>query len=253
MAKLSELLRFLDEILDLTAYGNDSSNNGLQVEGNSSVSKAFFAVDSSLSLFRKAAAEGADFVFVHHGISWKDGLRRIKAHDSRMLSALYSGGVSLYAAHLPLDANPEFGHNIMLAKILSLKGIRPFGQYAGYSIGFMGNAPAGSTPKKLAALLSERLGAICSIQGDPDAIVKNCGIVSGGGADCAVDALENNLDCFITGERSHSWHSMIRDSGLNTVFAGHYCTEKPGVMAAMSIVQRRFKIKCEFIDIPTGL
>ncbi|MEM4247695.1 MAG: Nif3-like dinuclear metal center hexameric protein, partial [Candidatus Nanoarchaeia archaeon] len=74
MVKLREITSYLDNMLRINEYCSDSANNGLQVEGGKEVRKAFFAVDSSLDLFARAAEEKADFVFVHHGISWKDNL-----------------------------------------------------------------------------------------------------------------------------------------------------------------------------------
>lgn len=253
MIKLREITRFLDTMLQVDEYSSDSANNGLQVEGSKEVRKAFFAVDSSLDLFARAAEENADFVFVHHGISWKDNLKRITGYNARMLAKLFSYNISLYAAHLPLDANLKIGHNILIAKILSLKKIAKFAKYAGYEIGFMGDAPRGATAAKFAEILRKNLGASTRIFGDPDKGIHKCGIVSGGGGDCIQDALDNDLDCFVTGEIGHSNYHIIKDSGINLVVAGHYCTEKPGVLAVMKEIQKKFKIKCEFIDMPTGM
>ena len=78
----NDIAGFLDHILELDSWPDDPSNNGLQFAGNAEVSKAVFAVDSSAELFRKAAELGAGFIFVHHGISWGPGIRRINAHPN---------------------------------------------------------------------------------------------------------------------------------------------------------------------------
>ncbi|MEM4248063.1 MAG: Nif3-like dinuclear metal center hexameric protein, partial [Candidatus Nanoarchaeia archaeon] len=181
-------------------------------------------------------------------------LKRLTGYNASMLSKLFSYNISLYAAHLPLDANPKIGHNILIAKMLSLKNIAKFAKYAGYEIGFMGTAPKGATTAKFAEILKRNLGSSSiRVIGDAEKEIHRCGIVSGGGADCIQDALDNGLDCFVTGEIGHSNYHIIKDSGIRVIVAGHYCTEKPGIFAVMKEIQKKFKIECEFIDIPTGM
>jgi putative NIF3 family GTP cyclohydrolase 1 type 2 len=40
---------------------------------------------------------------------------------------------------------------------------------------------------------------------------------------------------------------------LNVVFAGHYATETLGVKAVGNMLKKKFGLKPEFIDHPTGL
>ena len=76
-ASRNDIVRFLDHILELDQWPDDPSNNGLQFEGDAEVEKAVFAVDASAELFCRAADLDAGFIFVHHGISWGSGIRRI--------------------------------------------------------------------------------------------------------------------------------------------------------------------------------
>ena len=138
MPTIHEVTAYLDEILNLKAFASDASNHGLQFEGSPNVTKAVFGVDACAGLFLDAADADADFVFVHHGLSWGGSLKRITGVDAERIAMLGSNSISLYAAHLPLDANPEFGHNILLARTLGLDKLEPFGTYDGYKIGFSG-------------------------------------------------------------------------------------------------------------------
>ena len=72
VAKLKEIVAFLDGIFLTNPNLQDDSNNGLQVQGNPDVEKAVFSVDACNELFEKAIERSADFVFVHHGLSWND-------------------------------------------------------------------------------------------------------------------------------------------------------------------------------------
>ena len=157
MPTINEVSAYLNEILNLDAFRNDSSNNGLQFEGSRNVTKAVFGVDACAGLFMDAADADADFIFVHHGLSWGGSLKRITGVDAERIAVLAANNISLYAAHLPLDANPEFGHNIQMARLLGLEKIAPFGWYDGYRIGFAGQLRRMAKVEDVAELLNEKL------------------------------------------------------------------------------------------------
>ena len=121
MPALKELTTYLDELLELDRFPHDPSNNGLQFQGNNQVRKAVFAVDASEAAMTIAADLEADFLFVHHGISWGSGLRRITGGCAERIKILAKDNISLYAAHLPLDANEMLGHNALLAQMAELE------------------------------------------------------------------------------------------------------------------------------------
>ena len=162
MAKLKDVAAFLDERLNIAKFRSDASNNGLQFEGGQDVFKAVFAVDASHALFTTAADLDADLIFVHHGISWGGSLKRILSLDAKRVAMLAANSISLYGAHLPLDAHPEIGHNALLARMMKLENPSPFGEYDSYNIGFQGMLPKEMTVKGLAKLLD---GALLS-EGD---------------------------------------------------------------------------------------
>ncbi len=58
------------------------------------------------------------------------------------------------------------------------------------------------------------------------------------------------LDLYITGEAAEPAQEFARESRSNFVAAGHYNTEKPGVMALAGVLEKKFGVKTEFIDIP---
>ena len=53
--KLENLVSHLDNLLALDKFSRDASNNGLQVEGSSEVTRAVFGVDACQELFDAAA------------------------------------------------------------------------------------------------------------------------------------------------------------------------------------------------------
>jgi dinuclear metal center YbgI/SA1388 family protein len=253
-ASRNDIVRFLDKILELDQWPDDPSNNGLQFAGDAEVEKAVFAVDASAELFCKAADLDADFIFVHHGISWGSGIRRIDGILAERIKLLAANGISLYAAHLPLDANPRFGHNARLSDMIGLADRRTFGDYHGRQIGFQGVLPESKTVSELAQILDKALPSSgdFGFVGDPAQEVKSVGIISGGGA--WPELFEgDHVDCLISGEATHEVFHPAKESGTTILTLGHYRSETPGVFAVMDLVKSKFGIETAFIDIPTNM
>jgi len=249
--ELYELISYMDDYLRVTEI-SDVSINGLQIEGKKEVKKVCLGVDSSLEIFKEASKRKADLILVHHGLIW-GGLKSIRGLVKERISYLLENGISLYAAHLPLDMHPEVGNNIGLIKILNLSEPEPFGAYHGVKIGFKGKYEKMKSIKEVSKTLERALPAkVESFNFGPDKI-KSVGIVSGGGGSAFEDCIKEEIDLFITGEPSHTIYHIAKEAGINLIFVGHYATEKLGVMALGKNIEEKYKIKTEFIDIPTGL
>ena len=257
MATAYEISMFLNDLLNVKAFSGDSSNNGLQFDAGNEVKKAVFGVDACKDLFDFAAEEGADFVFVHHGMSWGGSLKRINSLDAARIMQLANNNMSLYAAHLPLDAHPELGHNASIAKMMKLKNLRPFGFYDGKMIGYAGELPRAVKAKKLGMDFCTNLpypGYSYTCFND-EKTVKTVAVVSGGGA-CVPffqEMIAGKIDCLLTGEFTHqAWH-YAKEADVAVIAAGHYRSEIPGVLNVMNVVAEEFGIECVFRELPTGL
>jgi dinuclear metal center YbgI/SA1388 family protein len=243
------LVKHLSEILSIADIP-DSSCNGLQVEGAEIISVVGLAVDASLAVYKKAIAKKCQLLIVHHGIIW-NGLTSITGSAKRQIEYLLKHRLNLYAAHLPLDSHPEYGNNIGLAKLLGLSDISPFGAYKGRTIGFKGKATRTMTVDEIGAVLRTALGGAFSSL--PFGKRKNgtIAMVSGGGSQSLPEAIEQGIDCFVTGEPDHRDHHLALEAGINVVYGGHYHTEKLGVMSLGRHLEKKFGIKTVFIDEPT--
>jgi dinuclear metal center YbgI/SA1388 family protein len=251
---LKNIACFLDDCLFIDDFPRDPSNNGLQVEAGENVTKAVLAVDASLELVERAAAEAAELIVVHHGFSWGSGFQRLTGLDAARFAALFKNGVSLYAAHLPLDAHPEIGHNAVMASKLGLSETARFAEYAGVEIGVHGSLSKPMTTEKFATFAESALGLKLTLFGNENREIREVGVISGGaGGDGVSAAAEKGLDCLITGEVKHeNWH-LIRESGVLVASGGHYATETFGLKALKNVLEKRFHIECSFADIPSGL
>ena len=251
----NELVSFLDGQFAAIKTA-DASNNGLQVEGKDEVKAVAFAVDGCQKSFQDAVELGADFVFVHHGISWGGGMKRITGYNAGRVGVLLRNALSLYGMHLPLDAHPVFGNNAVLAGML---GIAPekregFCYYEGLDIGFGGELPQEKSATELAAFLDQELNTQCRVLDFAERPIRRVAIVSGGGAFAIDEAAAKGYDCLLTGEIGHQHYHYAREQRLSVIAAGHYATETTGPMAVMRLVREHFpEVRCFFIDNPTGL
>ncbi len=208
-------------------------------------------VDARLSAFEAAADWGAQLIIVHHGLFWGAPYALVEPVYARF-HLLFTRGLAVYAAHLPLDAHPVVGNNAELARLLNLEAVQPFGTYHGYTIGMAGTLPHPMPLVDLATRLGEALGAMPARLLDSGRPAQRVACISGGGASMALQALEAGYDTFITGELSHSHLPMLEEAGLNVIFGGHYYTETLGVKALGRHLEAQFGLETRFFDLPTG-
>lgn len=247
-----ELITYLDEYLRVREI-EDTSQNGLQVEGPAEVRKVAFAVDACQAAADGAVAAKAQLLIVHHGLFWEKP-RRLVGPLFRQARTLILGGCGLYAAHLPLDAHPEVGNNAALARQLGLRDIRPFGRYHGVEIGVAGTL---EPPLPIPTLIG-RLIQILQVppvrvlaHGAPEA--RRVAIISGDAVSMLEQVAEEGLDTFITGETRHGAFHPVVELGVNVLFAGHYATEAVGPRALARHLEEKFGLETVFLDLPTGM
>ncbi|MBN2650791.1 MAG: Nif3-like dinuclear metal center hexameric protein [Spirochaetales bacterium] len=252
--KKKELVEYLNNYLKIADFSKaDNSLNGLQVEGNrEEVKKIAFAVDASLQSFELAQKVNADLLVVHHGLFWGKDFPLVGSDYSRFES-LFSSGIGLYAAHLPLDAHSECGNNAYLAKRIGLEQIEEFGSYKGVKIGFKGEYKAPQTIEEIILKMGFTVEDCLSILRFGKKEISKVAIVSGGAPWEVIQAASEDADLYITGDASHSIYHFCKENKINMLSAGHYNTETGGVKMLAEIIARELKIETEFLDIPTGL
>ena len=253
-AMLNEIIEYLNNLLDPARFPEDASNNGLQVEGAKKVDKAVFAVDSPSILFTAAAEHNADLVVVHHGLSWGAGFKYFTGMPAQKLRPLLANNISLYASHLPLDAHPVHGHNAVMADMVDLRDRNSFFRCGGNDIGVSGQLVETTSIGDLAEIFADRLECDYTVYGEEDRMIRKIGLISGcPGGDGILAAHQADLDALVTGEMTHVAYQTARELTIPVICLGHYKSETPGIIRLMELVNARFGIDCEFIDLPTGL
>lgn len=253
MISRNTLTQFLDGLLNIHAIPEDKSNNGLQIEGKNTVEKVVGGVDACGELYKKAVQASADFIFVHHGESWGEGIKYFTGHIAARFQLLFENNLSLYAAHLPLDAHPRLGHNARITSSLGLKNIQPFARYAGINIGLQGQVDTPVSVNELSGRINETLNSQTMVYDFWGKKISNIGVVSGSGASTIYECKNLGIECLVTGEVDHTSYHPAKELGMCLITAGHYKTEVPGVVVVLDEIRNQFDIDCQFIDIPTGL
>lgn len=249
--KRDELVTYLDAYLQVETI-EDSSNNGLQVEGADNVTRLAFAVDAGLAAFQGARAAGAQMLLVHHGLFWSKPVMVVGIHRCR-IQALLDGDLSLYASHLPLDFHHEVGNNATLARWLELEDVAPFGDYKGHPAGYAGRLPEPVSLDQFVAQVEQSLGEpAIKVWPFGSESVQRVGIVSGGAAFLIDQAAEAGVEVYLTGEMSHNVYHQAQELGLNVIYGGHYATETAGLQSLAEHLSERFDLDTVFLELPTG-
>ena len=245
---------FFRENLDIEGFStSDNSLNGIQVDNDGSdINKIAFAVDASLECFKRAKQAGAGMIFVHHGILWGK-LQRLDGGYRERIKYLLDHNIALYGVHLPLDQHPNLGNNAVLAELLGLENLQPFGLHSGKKVGYKGSLVKPLTVEEAKTRISYMGRPPLGVYAFGKELNSTVAIVSGGAAMDALQAIEEGVDMYVSGESSHSVYHHAMEMGLNIIAGGHYSTEVWGVRKIMELCAKELNIETEFIDLPTGL
>jgi len=248
---LEKLVTYCDKILRTREiWDYEGALNGLQVANCGSIAKIAAAVDASKSTIKLAAAAGANLLIMHHGLFW--GPRQPwTGKNYELLRLLVENDLAVYSSHLPLDAHPKLGNNVLLCNALGLTRLKPFFYEHGQMLGFKSQTKISRA--ELARRLERATGVKPKVIPGGAEICRQIGVVTGGaGAELKLAAKEG-VDTFITGEGPHWTFALAEELGLNVFYGGHYATETFGVKALAAHLSKKFKVPWEFLDYPTGL
>lgn len=240
-----ELDVYLERYLDVSRF-RDYCPNGLQVEGRATVERLVSGVTASIALLEAAIDARADAVLVHHGYFWRGEDARIIGVRRRRIALLLAHDINLYAFHLPLDAHPETGNNVALARTL---GFTIAGRFGEQDLAFHGETGAVATLGELAAQVESRLRRKPLVIGEAWRPVRRIAWCTGAAQGYLEDAVRLGVDAYLTGEASEQTVHLAREAGVAFIAAGHHATERYGVQALGSHLAARFGVSHTFVDI----
>lgn len=251
-----DLSEYLFDYLGLAKI-KDYCPNGLQVEGRPQIKKIITGVTASLALIERAIEEKADAILVHHGWFWKNDDARVVGQLHDRLKLIMAHDINLFAYHLPLDVHPQLGNNAQLAKMMGWGVSKPTKKSPLATLGVMDGliwegkpVISQKTLGQLARSLASRLGRDPLVVGDLNKPIKRIAWCTGGAQNYIKEASLMKVDAYISGEISESTFHSANEMGVAYIAAGHHATERYGIQALGQHLQKTFRIKHQFIDLP---
>lgn len=246
MVESHHLVDFCDRVLASDDF-EDYAPNGLQVEGERPVERLVSGVTASAALIEAASDWDADAILVHHGWFWKNEAPCLIGCKGRRARQLLKAGASLIAYHLPLDAHPQLGNNVTLARHLGWVDAEPVADSRGLL--WSGRLARGCSPAALAEQVSERLGRRATLIDAGRQTLERLAWCTGGGQGYIERAAALGVDAFLSGEISEQTTHLARELGIAFIAAGHHATERYGVQALGETLAEHFGLEHRFVDI----
>ncbi len=238
---LEEIVKWLDEYLRIGDFPEDQSINGLQVQASEEVESISLAVDASLKVI-KEASKNSELLIVHHGLLWRGADPRIQLYMAERLKVALNNHLSIYAAHLPLDAHEEVGNNSTLLELFGFKleDARRLNKIALFvekpiSIDEVLEIARNKFPKVLFSIL-------------PEGIKEFRGIAFCSGACSSLVFSMPEESVLITGEMHYSAYHAAVEKKIAVIALGHYATELLGIKALAEKLRGTFEIPVRVIE-----
>lgn len=245
MASLQQLVDYCDKRTRRTAFRDyPGAHNGLQVANDGRVTKIGAAVDAGLVPFAQAVECGVDLLIVHHGLFW-GGVQALTGPAYERYATLIRGNCAVYSSHLPLDAHPEIGNNVLLARQLGLRPKGNFLYHEGEAVGWF--APNKARRSQLRTRLEEQYTRVVALEFG-SATPRQVAFCSGSGNSAIAQLIGTGVDTLVTGELREEWFNFAQEHRLNVYCCGHYATETLAVKALAAELARRFRLPWVFID-----
>lgn len=239
-----ELISNLNLLLESKNF-QDYCPNGLQIEGTSQISKVVCGVSLTLELINQALLKQAQAIIVHHGIFWHKSDYALTGLKYQRVAKLIKNEINLIAYHLPLDNHPELGNNIQLAKLLD---ITPRGQTGYQNLLWYGELEQPCMLMEFISKYTVKTGHNPIYFGNKHKKITKIAWCSGGAENMFEEAINLGIDLFLTGEVKEPIMSLALESDIAFVAGGHYVTERYGIQALTSYLQK-LGISAEFIEL----
>ena len=246
--QLETLCKYCDDFLNIHEF-NDYCPNGLQVESCGEVKHIVTGVTASLALIDAAIDVGADTILVHHGYFWKGESQPITGFKAERIRKLIRNNINLLAYHLPLDAHPDVGNNAQLARVMNWAIDGSFGSVGAHDIVLHGKPQQPLSIEQLGEEIAVKLGRKPLIISAGKKQIRSIAWCTGAAQSYIEAAASRGIDAFISGEVSEHTFHFAREMGIDFIAAGHHATERFGVQALGQLLQDRFKLRHQFIDI----
>lgn len=227
-----ELCRVMPESLR-----EDWDNDGLMCASDTSkeVNRALVTLDVTENIVDYAIAHKFDLIISHHPLIFKPlGSVCEDGHIARKVIKLIKNDIAVISLHTRAD-KVSGGVNDLLAEILKLECVEPFGEGG---LGRVGNLSEEATMEDFSYLLKGLIDADGVKVADACIPVQRVAVVGGDGKDFLADAIKCGADTFVSGRIGYNTMVEAGEMGINMLEAGHFFTEFPVCSFFQSLLMR---------------
>lgn len=266
MVLRNDLTRFLKDWYHCENF-QDKCENGLQVEGKETIDKIVFGVSFNQPFLSRTLEKNPDAIIVHHGI-FQPGVFKLTGTLKQEVKPLLDRGISLYGIHLPMDGHPEMGHAALLLSSIGAQGIEPFADFGacgqntpGHTLDRIlemfhrqlhpGDFTGPEEKENLTFSLSTRYGFRVLRNGP--GVPQRMAVMTGSSSDFYESAIKKGADTYFAGDIKEKTPALSLETRTNFVNLGHYFSEKPGVLALKKLVEEKFGVEAEYIEVPNPI
>ena len=201
-------------------------NDGLMCSSDDSreVKRALITLDVTEDIVDYAIAHGFDLIVSHHPLIFKP-LNSVTedSHVARKVIKLIKNDISVMSFHTRAD-KVEGGVNDILAEILGMQGVEPFGEG---DLGRIGTLKEELNMEDFSYLLKGLLDCDGVKVADALIPVQKVAVVGGDGKSYVSAALKAGADTFVSGRIGYNVMAEAGEMGINLIEAGHFFTEHP--------------------------
>ena len=226
MTTVKDILNFV-ETLAPRELKMDWDNVGLNCGSPSTpVKKVLLALDPFEHVCKEAADWGADLLVTHHPLIFRPlPCVTDEAAITRGLITLVKHDISHICAHTNLDCAPG-GVNDVLANVLELSDVQPFGAYGGM---MRCGVVEQQSLEAFLGFVKERLHCDTLRYCDGGKPVHKVAVGGGACSDGLYDAIVAGCDTFVTADVKYNNFWDAKEQGISIIDAGHFYTENPVV------------------------
>ena len=227
--KLIEIQNVLENWSPLR-NAEEFDNVGLIVgESNSIINKAIITIDVTELIIDEAIDNNCDLIITFHPLMYKgDGTLKSEEYVDKIIIKALKNNINIYAIHTNLDNNP-MGVSFQISEKLGLKNREIMIKKEDdkkIGMGMIGNLENGKTEKEFLDYLKKKM-EISNLRHNNfvGKKIKKIGVLGGSGSFGIEEALNKNIDCYVTADLKY--HDFFKPyERLLLVDIGHYESEK---------------------------
>ena len=221
--KIDDFIKLMEDICP-GELAEEWDNSGIQIQVGSNVTKVLVTLEVTDQVVNEAVDNNVDMIVTHHPLFFGE-FNQITEDvlPTKYAISLINNGISVYSTHTNFDSM-EGGNNDYFANLIGVPkedieslGLLRIANISPISVKDMANGIIDNLD-----IPREKIRLI----GDSQAQVRKIAWCTGAGADFIMDALDNGVDLFITGDVKYHEAMTIKEFGLNCLDVGHFGSEK---------------------------